>query len=309
VKIHLNPVGLYSPAMMRIATALKAHAPSWVSFVENPSQANLRVLYVIGDDAVSGCEAIRAVGQKYVIVQCFPPGADTPEARAAFGDLDLIDTWRNAEFVWSYHDMSGLSRRHGFPFYHAPLGLDAEFMAELPLPQRSRKVITMGHVSGPLAEAIEEVWTAAQFEGVKGMHIGPGSVGGMRQPFSWRSTDGAITDEALSHEYGSAQWVAALRHLGGFELPAAEGLACGARPILFDQPDMRHWYGESAVYVPECSGDQLVGLLRTVFRGDYVPVTTQERRAARDRFSWRRIATGFWSTMITARDRSATEVA
>jgi glycosyltransferase involved in cell wall biosynthesis len=157
--------------------------------------------------------------------------------------------------------------------------------------------MTSGYVSGPGAEAIEEAVMAAERAGLTSLHLGPKNVAGMTQrPFMWRTTQG-IDDERLAALYRRTSWVSGLRHVEGFEMPAIEGLACGARPILFDRPDMRQWYGDLAVYVPECSRDDLIDCLIPILESPPAPVTKEERTRALRRFNWQRIAAGFWSAL------------
>jgi hypothetical protein len=203
--------------------------------------------------------------------------------------------WKKARLVWSYYN---IQMPEGVRFYHAPLGVDGE-MFRAAEGSRPIGVITSGYVSGPAAEAIEEVAEAALREKLSVVHIGPSGVAGMKKRCepTWKAQQG-MTDAALSILYGRARWVSGLRHVEGFELPALEGLVCGARPIVFDRPDMREWYDGLAVFIPECSGAELVRELRAVFSLSPAPVTAEERARVLARFDWTTVTTGFWERLL-----------
>lgn len=299
MKVHLEPAGVFSPAMVRIARALSTHHPSHVKIVNDRRDADLLILYVIGLDAVEFVSHLPPTQKVAVIQCCLYPGAPTYH--------QWHPLWRRASLVMSYYNLLTNSQDVGFRFYHSPLGLDPAFAnsieggdtggsgtgsPRLPL------VITCGRVSGPGCEAIEEVWQAAHIAQHRVIHLGPPDIQGIRDPTT-RYPHVSFTqphDKALANLYLSARWVAALRHVEGFELPAIEGLVCGARPILFDQPDLRYWHtGSSIAFVPDVTGEPLVATLAALFATGYNPVTTHERYRARARFDWVSICAGFWS--------------
>ncbi|HWI70162.1 MAG TPA: hypothetical protein VNS88_17650, partial [Nitrospiraceae bacterium] len=77
-----------------------------------------------------------------------------------------------------------------------------------------------------------------------------------------------------------------------------EGLMCGARPIVFDRPDMRQWYEGHAVFIPECSGPDLTQELIEVMSHEPDPVMSIEREIILERFSWKPIVRGFWEQVL-----------
>lgn len=288
MKVFVEPTGLFSPAMVRISKALQRHAPRFVGFTKDRDHADLVILYVIGADAIEEGRRLLARGQHYAIVQCC--------LKTAGGrPRDWDELWANASIVWSYYDLIKFCSLDAFNFYWAPLGVDKTFEQGLGRYNSDRGLlaITTGHVDGPGAEAISEVWAACEYLGGRCFHVGP-LPANMPRPRTWEAVQG-VTDEALAGLYGRAHFVAGLRHVEGFELPAAEGLACGARPILFYQPDLYRWYGSLALYVEECRGAKLIdSLTRTMILGKEAPVTYIERAAAIQTFDWERIAAGFW---------------
>lgn len=296
MKIFVTPVGLHSRAMVRVAEALRRHAPPGVSFTDDPAgKADLRVLHLI-DYPISEPDGEYAVIQ-YCLKTSRRPNVD-----------DWSRLWSSARAVWSYYEEPGAI--DGVNFYHAPLGLDEAFVRGGARERRRTPLfVTTGYVSDPKGEAIEEVWTAAARSGIRGIHIGPHRVYGIdRLPMGWHSTHG-ISDGELADIYSESSWVAALRHVEGFEMPGIEGLACGARPIVFDQPAMRRWYGDSAEYVPECSGEGLVQRLASIFGEGARPVTEEERSWARGRFDWSLLARGFWDAVFNEGRQKEEEIA
>ncbi len=264
MKVFVQPQGLHSLAMKRVAIALQTYAPPDMEFVSHSSEADLVVLHVIGYPETE--EAVNTLikrGKKYVIMQYCVRTTQKPDTK------DWLLLWQMAEAVWSYYDLEAMLnvdfgvdlRDWKFPFYHAPLGVDAAFR-KVSHYNRTIGAMTSGYVCGSKGEAIEEVGKAAIHNGLPVVHLGPSSIvsseGGHIAPLGhrWSSVTG-IDDTALAQLYSRSRWVSGLRHGEGFELPAAEGLCCGARPILFDRPEMRRWYDGHAVFVPESSGDRL----------------------------------------------------
>lgn len=296
IRIFTRPTGLHSRAMVRVSNALERFTPSGYSISGTPARqyTDLVVLHVIGYDAIEQAENIKQRGGKYAVIQyCLKSTEYTSES-------DWQWLWTNAELVWSYYDLSKWAEEFGFNFYYAPLGIDEVFTHPLDTWPHERRplVITSGYVSGPHSEAIEEVWKAAEISGIEALHIGPSSIEGMdtTQFPKWKAVLG-LSDEELAYEYRHAMWVSGLRHTEGFEMPAIEGLACGVRPLLFDQPSQRHWYGESGVYIEDRSGETLVEDLVNLFRSGPKPLGEDEHKDILDRFNWQTIIGGFWERL------------
>lgn len=311
-RVFMRPVGLHSPAMIRVSNALERHMPTYVRVAGSPSPnyCDIQVLHVISHDAIEYAARLRAAGTRYIAIQyCLRTAGGNPR--------DWIDMWSGAEFVWSYYDLeyyyfntcAHIASEHlasadhvlprvPFRFMRAPLGIDDTF---LPTPRhllaKEPMVVTTGHVSGAGAEPIAQVWEAARRVGMRSVHIGPPRVAGTdAQPDA--SYQG-IADESLANIYRRARFVAAMRHVEGFELPAAEALACGTRPIVFDQPAMRTWYDGLATFVPDTCGDShgLVTYLANTFHTSSSVVTDEMRAEAVNRFDWSVICRRFWSML------------
>lgn len=294
MKVHVDPVPLgLSQAMWRVANALRASAPADVEIVASPELADVQVLHVIGRDCGLHLRApAYAVIQYCGGLEAAPDGRNVPVASPAVWE----PLWRGAVAIWSYFD---LRVPKDIPFYLAPLGVNTETFCMPPDGSGLRAIgaMTSGYVAGPGAEAIEEVAIAAERSGLTTLHLGPKSVQGMqRYPSTWKWVMG-VSDTELAGLYQRTRWVSGLRHEEGFELPVLEGLACGARPIVFDRPDMRRWYDGHAVFVPECDGGRLVDELMKVLARDPSPVTREERDDFVQWFEWSALAAGFWSAV------------
>jgi hypothetical protein len=289
-----------SQAMFRVERALMAHAPENVQFVGTEDEADVVILHVIGyPETIASAMRLRANGQQYIIIQYCLRTTQEPHTD------QWLDLWQNAKVVWSYYDLYRLMKDDGrawaydcFHFYYAPLGLSNAFRKPFVEQSRTIGVMTSGYVSAPSAEAIEETIHAADSLGLSAQHLGPVPEGLTRGlPGNWSAINN-IPDDALARLYQRSKWVSGLRHGEGFELPALEGLSCGARPILFDRPEMRHWYGNYGVFVPECHGEVLEQHLVNVFRTEPLPVTAHERAEVHDRFNWSKIVTEFWQRVL-----------
>lgn len=266
--------------MFRVADALKAYAPVGITFT-NERDADVRVLHVIGNDAID--YAAERKGMEYAVIQyCY----------LTAGEGQWNGLWDNAKTVMSYYNLPTAK------LYRTPLGIDPVFLEDYPKMPRTIGVMTSGYVAGPGAEAIEEVAIAADRLRMKTVHLGPKPVG-LTQPLpaNWRNLYG-VSDDLLAAHYRSTAYVSGLRHVEGFELPVVEGLACGARPIVFDRPEMRRWFDGHAIFVPECSGEELVNHLMAVMVMQPVPVTRAERMKVLQRFNWETIVEGFWERVL-----------
>ena len=282
MKAYVAPPGHLSQAMFRVSRALARYAPSDVEIVTDPSQADFHVLHVVSRDAI---EAIP--NAEYGVIQyCYQTA----------GIGDWLQLWDRSKTVWSYYDLHEVVPER-VNFYHAPLGVDPEFTRDANA-TKEIGILTSGYVTGHVAEAIEEVVDAAARLNMSVVHLGPPDIAGMaRVPANWRNIFG-VSDAVLADHYRQCQWVSGLRHVEGFELPVIEGLACGARPIVFDRPEMRYWYDGHAVFLPECAGPSLVNHLVEVLAHGPDPVSSDERVWVTHRFDWQPIVEGFWERVL-----------
>lgn len=291
------PPGL-SKAMERVVAALKNNAPRDVKFVDKKEDADLVLLHVIGyPETVAAIDALKP-NQKYGIIQYCLRSTQKPDTHA------WIQIWQEAAIVWSYYDLvkalehdypstpTGIpSSGWGFNFYHSPLGADRIFSACRPVIEvKMYTMMTTGYVAE--SEGVLEVAEAIRQINGRQFHLGPSDVA----PTAVSGI--GLSDYSLADVYARSCWVAGLRRCEGFEMPAAEGLVCGARPIMFDAPHYRHWFEPWAEFIPEGSFDEVVASLVAVFEKGFRYVTDDERAAASDRFNWTRIIPPFWTQVL-----------
>jgi hypothetical protein len=297
----------HSPGIARIGSALVRYAPPSVEVVGRPAPprkdsrktallegeegAQLVILYCNGlrDHFQAIADRCLARGQRYVIVQIALRTTRHPNTN------QWRDLWRKAALVWSYYPLHTWIHEDGgepvdFNFYHSPLGVDAEiFIPPANGAHRSIMVCTSGarRSQESVAECDEAV---AQCDG-RIFQLGP-RLEKMKSDVFYSA--GVVSDEELARWYRDCQWVSGLRRHEGFELPAAEGLLCGARPLLYDRLHYRCWYDGLGDFIQEESRDRVVESLTALFSRGAYPVTALERAAAVERFNWATIIAGFW---------------
>lgn len=279
MKVHLTPASNMSTAMFRIARVLRATMPANFTTVKTEDEADLLVLHVIGPEAIAYRPDKKVIAIQYCL-----------GSSAAANVSAWLPLWNRALMTWSYYDL-----RHVCPrFYYAPLGISGAFVKQPEqMPVRDLGIFTSGYVAGPGAEAIEECILAAKQLGQTSVHLGPRPIN-MSPTTVCNSTGTFIMDDVLGGLYRRSRYVSGLRFVEGFEMPAVEGLACGARPIMFDRPDAHAWFDGHAVFVPEYSGYSLVRELINVLKRDPEPVTEEERKVVLAKFDWLSIGRGFW---------------
>jgi hypothetical protein len=271
-----------SQSLIRVSNALKKHVPKEIEIVKKPSEADVQFLHYIGHGCLEFLEAPEIV----VIQYCYK----------IIENKELMHKiWEKARLVWSYYDLP-LNE-----YYLSPLGIDPDFVAYAPNSNlRDLGVMTSGYLSGKDCEAIEEVAIAADILDVPVMHLGPDKPGGMKRFLpNWNSING-VSDSELAETYGRCKWVSGLRYIEGFELPILEGLVCGARPIVFDRPEMRYWYEGHVEFVPETYGKELVKHLVEILKREPKPVTPEERIQVLNKFNWKIILNGLWERLLNA---------
>jgi len=288
MKAYVAAPVVQSRSIGRVAEALATYAPPSVEIVTDKDAADLVVLHVIGRRDQMLAEAARLVGrgQAYAVMQYVLKSTQKPDP------WDWAVLWIAARVTWSYLDLAAAlgpcyddSPRGRF--YHAPLGVDADVFRPMPLTQPGRWLIGTSGQSW-LTESVRECAHAALRVGGSMFHLGPDMAATHVMSVS------GLTDEQLAYYWSACQFVSGLRRIEGFELPAVEGLLCGARPVLFDKPHYRRWYGAWADYIEETDRAGVIDQLEALFRRGARPVTTDERAAAVARFNWSTLVPAFW---------------
>lgn len=293
----------YSQGIHRIVRAIKAHAPAdaGIEFVERIEEADFRILHVIGWGSIPWANPCYPEhsdpfeAMPYAVMQYCVRTSENPSA-----GLWWDQVWKRARVVCSYYDLAryladdrsvGASEAFGYPFYFAPLGVDAStFRRRGPV----RKRFTFG-TSGYVAETegVPEVYAAVTRRGGELFHLGPRLFAGEGVTFA-----NGISDAMLAQLWSQCLYVAGLRRVEGFELPAAEGLLCGARPVMFDAPHYRDHFGDLAEYVPEVEPSELIEHLSAILARPYRAVTDVEIARAREIFNWPTIIRGLWERIL-----------
>lgn len=291
MRVYVTPGAGLSRAMDRVAYAMRRYAPPMISIVDHPTLADLVVLHTIGyPETVDTIKWLTAQGQRYAIIQYCLRTTQQPSTR------QWAPLWSEADVVWSYYDLKAMCREdetifEDVNFYISPLGADASVFQQ-GYGARTFTILTSGYVAE--TEGVREAAEAVHRVGGKQFHLGPNlNLNGTQTQYAL-----GISDVALAKAYQSSQFVAGLRRCEGFEMPAAEGLLCGARPIMFDRPHYRRWFDGFAEFIPEGTVAEVTDSLEKLFRDGARPVTQAERMAASDYFSWESIVEGFWERVI-----------
>lgn len=284
--------------MFRVAAALEEYAPADIEFVDDAGDAELVVLHAIGYGETE-LEAHKATtaGKRFAVLQYCLRSTQKPNVEP------WLPIWRSAAAVWSYYDLEQLALEDGFelgpvPLYLAPLGADSRVFSPGPVVAGEGArfaILTSGYVAQ--TEGVLEAVSASRSAGRRMYHLGPDLGLGAHVA---RGSD--LPDAMLADVYRRCDFVAGLRRVEGFELPAAEGLLCGARPVCFDRPHYRRWFEPWARFVPEHDADVVTAALLELFTAGPGILTGDELEAARARFDWRELVAGFWRTVAaTAR--------
>lgn len=294
MKVYLAPPQP-SRGLERIATALRRYAPPSVEVLTFPRNADLTVIYAIGrcEQLTRQAAEIIARGKKYAVVQVCLRSTMKPHV------YDWYDLWDEATVVWSYYDLVRLcvedDSKYWSPdnerFYHAPLGVDASVFK---YSGASLKFTIATSGVSRLSESVRECYLAAKAVNGRLFHLGPDVL----KDDLYVTAMSGISDEALAWRLSECEFVSGLRRTEGFELPAAEGLLCGSRPILFDSPDYRWNYKSWGEYIHEGSRQEVVDQLVQLFKQGVRPVTAHAREEAAHWFNWERIVGEFWQRCL-----------
>lgn len=276
-------------AIGRVVEALSKYAPKSVDFDTEKDEADLVVLHVVGrrDAVQKEVERLQARGQKYAVIQYAIRSTKTPNTHF------WLATWARAQAVWSYYDIKTLCQEDKAPvpqnLYFAPLGVDSKIF-KVSSARKDYSIISVGQ--SWLTESVREVYYAAEAASKPAVFTGPFAARGHSHFVRH------VSDKALAELYRQSDYVSGLRRVEGFELPAAEGLLCGARPILFDRPHYRGWYKSWAEYIPEAPREEVIDSLTRLLTGKVRRVTAAERNGAQQLFNWQKIVKGFWERVL-----------
>lgn len=302
MKAYVAPIPLtLSRSIHRLAAALTRYAPPDVEIVADPAEADLLLCHMIGQEGwAEHLDAVAARGRRYAIWQhCLITTRDPhpfawarlwQDAAVVASCYDLATAWRTAQTA---ADDAMLAVYHRTPnFVRVPLGVAADVFRPDPAVTAYRYlVVTSGYVAD--TECVGEWGAVCNTVERTQYHLGP-NLAALAYRLEFQT---GITDGALATAYNRAQFVSGLRRSEGFELPAYEGLACGARPVMFRREDAGHWLGDHAEYIDEGPFDDVVAQLTALVQGPYRPVTADEIRWVAATFPWARTAAEFWAAV------------
>jgi hypothetical protein len=296
MKVYSLPRHGAPRVVRRVSDALVRYVPPGVQSTVNEAEADLVILHAFCyQEVLNAVERLRLHRQGFAIIQYRLRTTERPLTRA------WLQLWQRAQLVWSFYDLFQLARDDqppkrpadiDFKFFYAPLGVDPEVFRPLrPGDNKIYNIVTTGSLAQ--AEVIAEAALATERVNGTQLHIGPEMYLGNHVKCLL-----GINDERLAYEYSAASYVAGLRRVEGFELPALEGLMCGARPVMFDVPHYRRWFNDLAVFIPEGNFDGVVESLEGLFRSDVWRVNETEQKLAGERFSWERLVGDFWRRIL-----------
>lgn len=267
-----------SRAVKRIAEALTYYSPEEVDFVGNCC-AEVHIIFVSGmlRHLKWKTDRIKRRGKYYVLIQLCYRSTQRPESPL------WEKVWNNAEFVWSYLDLPGKHNK-----YESPLGVDPQVFY-ISGEQKKYKILT--NSNSYMTESARECILSSKNVGSEAVFLSP-------QKIENAHCVNDITDDELRSYYNQCDFVSGLRRTEGFELPAIEGLLCGARPVLFDRPHYKKWYGNLAEYIPEVNREQTIKDLTELFSKPVRRVTSEEIEEAKRIFNWGEIVRGFWDRLL-----------
>jgi len=283
-RVHIEPAP--DRAIDRVVRALKRYVPDCVELTSD--SADLTIIHVVGRKEALERKVSMLGGREYALIQYSVRSTQKPETD------HWIQSWDSAKLVWSYYNLNLYLQEDGHEkhldnLYHTPLGVDETFKKRY-FGEPLYKIMTHGR--SWTTESIRECGWATKNTGNRMLHLGED----VRRP--WVDCITNISDVWLSHMYGQCEFVAGLRRTEGFELPAAEGLVCGARPILFDRPHYRKWYSPWGIFIPEKDREETIKSLEELFVQEMPPLSDKEIREAKEFFDWRWIVEGFWRRVL-----------
>lgn len=299
MKVYLDP-GTTSRGINRVVDALKKYAPPEIEIVDDPKSSDLEIIHVFGRHDSIERRVNKLVNKRkpYVMIQYCLRSTMNPHAS------DWIKMWSESRFVWSYYDLPNLCREdslateygdgsaemEAFPFYHAPLGVDTDIFYPRTFEKKYTVLSTSQHA---LSEGTRECAFATKNVDGKMIFIGHELRRGSN--IVCKSN---VSDEELARYYSESMFISGLRRKEGFELPVIEGAMCGSRPIVFDRPEMRKWFGDFAIFIPEGPREEVINNLTEIFNQKFPPVRFSDRMNLIKRFSWETIIGNFWKKLL-----------
>lgn len=289
MNVYVDDIGYRSHSIRRIVSAFKEYSPPTVTVVDDLLKADLVLIHVYGriNRVKQRIDYLTRAGKQYAIMQYTLRHSLNPKTD------DWLDIWEGSAGVWSYLNLSKMANEDGNKFccnfYYAPLGVDTKIFYPQNL-EKKYQILTTG--ANYMTEGVRECVLASKDVGkFKSVHFGVP----VNNPNVDSFTD--ASDDVYAKSLNESVYVAGLRRGEGFELPAAEGLVCGVRPILFAREHYTTWYSDLGIFVIENSREILINDLKNIFTGEEIPIKDYQIEDAKSRFNWSRLITGFWNNL------------
>jgi len=265
----------------------KSYAPAKYEFVRDPAIADFQILDItrISDKYYLKCD-------KYLLF--FHTFGEWAEESPS----EYYDLFNNAMLVYSHLDLASIyPTMNRDKFMRGPWGCQPDVWFKKEYLKNDRyQILCTGEI--PQTEGIRECIAACDELYTKLLHVGTNF---NYQNYSYTNKSNLPYNE-MNEAYNNSLWVSALRRIEGFEKPAIEGLLCGARPICFDTPLYRYWYGNFARYVKEGTEQETYNDLLRVMKEEYAPITKEEMGEAIKKFAWFYVSQNLWSRIEKIRE-------
>jgi len=292
LKVHFYTFHGLGRVMHNIARLLMQYSPDCVEQTDYMN-CDVTIEHIIGDHWASPWSQDKQLSERIkhkkfaLLWYCF--GCPVDQAKG------------NSFFDWSIENATMIYTSWPFDIYgyggqpnvvEGPLGYDQTIYQYQPNIQKRNAIMSTGHVAA--TECLEEIYAACQQSQFAMYHAG--------HNFRWDQQTyrhySNIPDQQMRDLYSHAKYVSGLRRGEGFEIPVIEGAACGARPIVFDNPHY-HWFRNFAIYIKENSFDEVRNSIYNIFKNNTnVLVTEEERKMIRETFAWDVIAKRFWDELL-----------
>jgi len=286
MKVYLTPPKTKSKSLNRVVNALIKYKPQHIKIIENLEQSDIIIMHIVGrQDRVK--KQIERTQKPYAIIQYCLRSTLKPSTK------DWVPIWENANVVWSYLNLKKSCIEDGSPtdfnFYHAPLGSDPNTF--YPSKQNRDYVIAISSLSY-MTESVREAIVAAQRIRERVFFLGP--------ELKKSNVDclNDISDSILANRYSQCRFVSGLRRTEGFELPALEGLLCGAKPIFFDRSHYKQWFSKWGIFIHEGTREEVIDNLEIIFKSYSESITKDEIEEVKKKFDWEPIIEGFWNRCL-----------
>jgi hypothetical protein len=267
----------FGKAFTRIADARKRYAPNNIELTNNLEEADLQIIDVIG----KGEEQLIKAPRYILNIYCWY----TSERYSK-------EFLEGAELVTSTYDIPSFDSTIKFKnFMMLPVGYDPKVFYQIPNLKKKYGIMTTGYVAG--TEAIDCCFEACKRMGFDMVHVGGN--------FKWGThyiNKENITDDEMRVLYNESRIVSALRFIEGFEVGGIEALACGVRPVVFNNPIYTTWYKNHAQYITECKDSNV--LISEIMRVIYnpIPVDKSEQEWVKKNFCWEKVMGNFWKGVL-----------